>query len=65
VPLYIFAQLLGGFCGGGIVYANYFHAIDIVEGGPGIRTISGSGDLLATYAVRSGHYSHQPLLIAS
>ncbi|KAG1884999.1 major intrinsic protein superfamily membrane channel protein [Suillus subluteus] len=50
VPLYIFAQLLGAFCGGGVVYANYFHAIDIVEGGPGIRTINGSGDLLATYA---------------
>ncbi|KAG1745875.1 major intrinsic protein superfamily membrane channel protein [Suillus paluster] len=50
VPVYIFAQLLGGFCGAGIVYANYFHAIDIVEGGPGIRTISGSGDLFATYA---------------
>lgn len=50
VPFYIFAQLLGGFCGAGVVYANYFHAIDIVEGGPGIRTISGSGDLLATYA---------------
>ncbi|KAG2151318.1 major intrinsic protein superfamily membrane channel protein [Suillus clintonianus] len=50
VPVYIFAQLLGGFCGAGVVYANYFHAIDIVEGGPGIRTISGSGDLLATYA---------------
>jgi aquaglyceroporin related protein len=64
VPFYIFAQLLGGFCGAG-VYANYFHAIDIVEGGPGIRTISGSGDLLATYAVRSVHYSHQPLLIIS
>ncbi|KIJ62605.1 hypothetical protein HYDPIDRAFT_114262 [Hydnomerulius pinastri MD-312] len=50
VPVYILAQLLGGICGGGIVYANYFHSIDIVEGGPGIRTISGSGDLLATYA---------------
>ncbi|KAG2086311.1 major intrinsic protein superfamily membrane channel protein [Suillus cothurnatus] len=50
VPFYIFAQLLGAFCGGGVIYANYFHAIDIVEGGPGIRTISGSGDLLATYA---------------
>jgi glycerol uptake facilitator-like aquaporin len=52
VPLYISAQLLGGFCGAGIVYANYFHAIDIVEGGPNIRTINGSGDLFATYAVR-------------
>lgn len=50
VPIYVLAQLLGAFCGAGIVYANYFHAIDIVEGGPGIRTINGSGDLFATYA---------------
>lgn len=50
VPFYIFAQLLGAFCGGSVVYANNFHAIDIVEGGPDIRTINGSGDLLATYA---------------
>lgn len=53
MPYYILAQLLGAFCGAGVVYANNFHAIDIVEGGPGIRTISGSGDLLATYAVRT------------
>ncbi|KAH7885247.1 major intrinsic protein superfamily membrane channel protein [Phlebopus sp. FC_14] len=50
VPAYIFAQLLGGICGAGIIYANYIHAIDLYEGGPGIRTISGTGDLFATYA---------------
>ncbi|KAH7914295.1 major intrinsic protein superfamily membrane channel protein [Hygrophoropsis aurantiaca] len=49
VPIYILAQCLGGFCGAAIVYANYFHAIDVFEG-PGVRTIAGSGDLLATYA---------------
>ncbi|KAF9221598.1 aquaporin [Gyrodon lividus] len=50
VPIYIFAQLLGAICGGAITYANYFHSINIVEGGVGVRTISGSGDLLANYA---------------
>lgn len=50
VPVYVFAQILGGFCGAGVVYANYFHAIDIVEGGPGIRTVNGSGYLFANYA---------------
>jgi len=50
VPYYILAQLLGGICGAGIVYANYYHAINLYEGGPDIRTISGTGDLFATYA---------------
>jgi aquaglyceroporin related protein len=50
VPFYILAQLLGGICGAGIVYANYYHAINLYEGGAGIRTISGTGDLFATYA---------------
>lgn len=51
VPFYIIAQLLGGICGAGIVYANYYHAINLYEGGAGIRTISGTGDLFGTYAV--------------
>ncbi|KAI6103079.1 aquaporin-like protein [Pisolithus croceorrhizus] len=50
VPYYILAQLLGALCGGGIVYANYHHAINAYEGGSNIRTISGTGDLFATYA---------------
>ena len=53
VPCYILAQLLGGICGAGIVYANYYHAINVYEGGPGNRTISGTGDLFGTYAVCS------------
>ncbi|KAF9221599.1 major intrinsic protein superfamily membrane channel protein [Gyrodon lividus] len=50
VPYYILAQLLGGICGAGIIYANYYHAINLYEGGSGIRTISGTGGLFATYA---------------
>ncbi|KAI6114371.1 major intrinsic protein superfamily membrane channel protein [Pisolithus sp. B1] len=50
VPYYILSQLLGALCGGGIVYANYYHAINAYEGGSNIRTISGTGDLFATYA---------------
>ncbi|KAL4069915.1 aquaporin-like protein [Scleroderma yunnanense] len=50
VPIYFIAQLLGAICGAGIVYANYYHAINVYEGGSGIRTISGTGDLFATYA---------------
>ncbi|KAH7927765.1 major intrinsic protein superfamily membrane channel protein [Leucogyrophana mollusca] len=50
VPGYILAQLLGGICGAGMVYGNYFHAINIYEGGPGIRTINGTAGLFATYA---------------
>ena len=53
VPAYVFAQLLGGICGAGIVYANYIHAIDLVEGGRHVRTVPGTASLFGTYAVRS------------
>ncbi|KAK7447700.1 hypothetical protein VKT23_013955 [Stygiomarasmius scandens] len=47
---YIFAQMMGGVVGGGIIYANYIHAIDIVEGGRHIRTLKTAG-LFSTYAL--------------
>ncbi|KAI0087004.1 aquaporin-like protein [Irpex rosettiformis] len=49
VPIYIFAQLLGGICGAGCIYANYIHAIDLVEGGRHVRTLTTAG-LFSTYA---------------
>ncbi|KAF8627440.1 hypothetical protein AX17_006254 [Amanita inopinata Kibby_2008] len=48
VPAYILSQLLGGIVGAAIVYANYFHAIDIYEGGRNIRTLRTAG-LFGTY----------------
>jgi glycerol uptake facilitator-like aquaporin len=51
---FLLAQLLGGIVGAGLVYANYIHAIDIVEGGRHIRTLNTAG-LFATYAVSSPH----------
>ena len=48
VPIYILAQVLGGICGAGIVYANYHQAIDLFEGGQ--RTLSTAG-LFGTFAV--------------
>jgi hypothetical protein len=45
------AQLMGALCGAGCIYANYFHAIDIFEGGRGIRTVPGTAGLFSTYAV--------------
>lgn len=42
---------MGGIVGAALVYANYFHAIDVYEGGPGIRTLETAG-LFSTYAVR-------------
>ncbi|KAF8639161.1 hypothetical protein AX17_001649 [Amanita inopinata Kibby_2008] len=50
VPYYIFAQLMGGLVGAALVYANYFHAIDIFEGGRGVRTLKTAG-LFSTYAL--------------
>jgi aquaglyceroporin related protein len=49
VPIYIFAQLMGGIVGAALVYANYFHAIDLFEGGRNVRTLKTAG-LFATYA---------------
>ncbi|KAJ7636989.1 putative aquaporin 4 [Roridomyces roridus] len=43
VPAYILAQLLGGFTGAALVYATYFRAIDIFEGGSGVRTMKTAG----------------------
>ncbi|KAI0081664.1 aquaporin [Panus rudis PR-1116 ss-1] len=51
VPIFIIAQVLGGLCGAGIIYANYIHAIDIVEGGRNIRTVPGTAGLFSTYAL--------------
>jgi len=53
VPSYILAQFLGAMCGAGIIYANYYHAISLYEGGPGIRTISGTAGFFGTYAADS------------
>jgi hypothetical protein len=53
VPLYILGQLLGAFFGSLFVYANYFHAIDLFEGGNGVRTVPGTASLFASYAVSS------------
>ncbi|KAF5384163.1 hypothetical protein D9615_003364 [Tricholomella constricta] len=50
VPGYLFAQLMGGLVGAALVYANYFHAIDIFEGGRGVRTLKTAG-LFSTYAL--------------
>lgn len=48
--VYMVAQLLGALVGSALVYANYIHAIDIVEGGRHIRTLKTAG-LFSTYAV--------------
>ncbi|KAF8062202.1 major intrinsic protein superfamily membrane channel protein [Lyophyllum atratum] len=50
VPGYIFGQLMGGLVGAALVYANYFHALDIFEGGRGVRTLNTAG-LFSTYAL--------------
>lgn len=40
-PIYAIGQLLGAMTGAAIVYANYKSAIDMFEGGAGIRTVVG------------------------
>ncbi|EIN12530.1 aquaporin [Punctularia strigosozonata HHB-11173 SS5] len=50
VPGYCLAQLLGAWVGALVIYANYFHAIDLFEGGKGVRTVPGTASLFATYA---------------
>ena len=41
---------MGGLVGAALVYANYFHAIDIFEGGRGVRTLQ-TASLFSTFAV--------------
>lgn len=48
VPLYIFAQLLGGVIGATITYFNYVNAIDIFEGSRTART-QATASLFATF----------------
>ncbi|KAF9029503.1 aquaporin-like protein [Hymenopellis radicata] len=50
VPAYIFAQLMGGIFGAALVYAIYYQAINIFEGGTGIRTLRTAG-FFGTYAI--------------
>ncbi|KAF6757643.1 putative aquaporin 6 [Ephemerocybe angulata] len=49
VPGYILAQVLGAFTAAALVYANYFHALDVFEGGSMVRTELTRG-LFSTYA---------------
>ncbi|KIY44990.1 aquaporin [Fistulina hepatica ATCC 64428] len=49
VPGYILSQFLGALVGAAIVYATFFHAIDVVEGGRGVRTLATAGNF-GTYA---------------
>ncbi|KAJ3800031.1 putative aquaporin 4 [Lentinula aff. detonsa] len=44
VPGYVFSQLMGGIIGSALVYANYYHAINIYEGGSGVRTLLTAGN---------------------
>jgi len=50
VPGYVLGQLIGAWAGAIIVFGNYFHAIDIVEGGKGERTLK-TASLFSTYAL--------------
>jgi aquaglyceroporin related protein len=46
------AQVLGACVGAGLVYANYYMAINIYEGGVGVKTVPGTASLFATFPVR-------------
>ncbi|KAI0269804.1 aquaporin [Gloeopeniophorella convolvens] len=50
VPGYMLGQLIGAWLGAIIVFGNYFHAIDIFEGGKGVRTLKTAG-LFSTFAL--------------
>ncbi|KAI9465520.1 major intrinsic protein superfamily membrane channel protein [Lactarius psammicola] len=50
VPGYVLGQLIGAWAGAIIVFGNYFHAIDIVEGGKGNRSLR-TASLFGTFAL--------------
>lgn len=51
-PVYLVAQMLGGFVAAGCIYANYVAAIDFYAG-PGVRTVpparGSTAQIFATY----------------
>ncbi|KAG8735110.1 hypothetical protein FRC10_010972, partial [Ceratobasidium sp. 414] len=49
VPAYILAQTLGACTGAGLVFANYHRAIDLFEGGAGVRSVPGTAAFFATF----------------
>ncbi|POS87144.1 hypothetical protein EPUL_000545, partial [Erysiphe pulchra] len=54
LPIYAAAQIFGAFCAASVVYGNYKSAIDVFEGGKGIRTVPGfsttaTAGIFATY----------------
>ncbi|KAI0058267.1 aquaporin [Artomyces pyxidatus] len=51
VPEYMLGQLIGAWIAALVVFANYFHAIDIVEGGRGHRSVPGTASLFSTYSL--------------
>jgi len=51
VPIYILAQIFGAWLGALVVYCNYFHAINLFEGGRGVRTVPGTASLFGAYAL--------------
>ncbi|QRV73597.1 aquaporin, Major intrinsic protein family [Ceratobasidium sp. AG-Ba] len=49
VPAFILAQVLGACTGAGLVFANYHRAIDLFEGGSGMRSVPGTAGLFTTF----------------
>ncbi|TFA98039.1 putative membrane protein [Trichoderma ghanense] len=63
LPVYALAQLLGAMIASLIVYGNYKSAIDVYEGGPGMRTVGLSTSTAgifctypATFLTKSGQF---------
>jgi len=50
VPAYIFAQVMGGVVGAGLVYSQYIRAIDIFEGARDVRT-QATASFFSSYAL--------------
>ncbi|KAF8262277.1 aquaporin [Lactarius quietus] len=50
VPGYVLGQLIGAWLGAIVVFGNYYHAIDLVEGAKGRRTLT-TGSLFGTFAL--------------
>jgi len=56
--VYIFAQFVGAIIGAALAYAQYIHAIDLFEGGRGLRT-KATASLFVSYPVSEFKlYSH-------
>lgn len=64
-PVYAVAQILGAMAGAFIVYGNYRSAIDVFEGGVGVRTVSGATSTAGIFCTYPADFLNRTAMVWS